>query len=66
LPCCAAWSRKSRATTIPIPRKNDTNYKLGLGLQYAVTESFAVRAEAERYRVNDAVGNRGHIDLVSV
>ena len=50
----------------PNPRKNDTNYKLGLGLQYALTESLAVRAEAERYRVNDAVGNRGHIDLVSV
>ena len=50
----------------PNPSKNDTNYKLGLGLQYALTESLAVRAEAERYRVNDAVGNRGHIDLVSV
>ena len=50
----------------PNPRKNDTNYKLGLGLQYALTESLAVRAEAERYRVNDAIGNRGHIDLVSV
>jgi OOP family OmpA-OmpF porin len=52
--------------TNPNPRKNDTNYKLGLGLQYALTESLAVRAEAERYRVNDAIGNRGHIDLVSV
>lgn len=50
----------------PNPRKNDTNYKLGLGLQYALTESLAVRAEAERYRVNDAIGNRGHIDMVSV
>ncbi|WP_415838198.1 outer membrane beta-barrel protein, partial [Polaromonas hydrogenivorans] len=50
----------------PNPRKNDTNYKLGLGLQYALTESLAVRAEAERYRVNDAIGNRGHVDLVSV
>ena len=50
----------------PNPRKNDTNYKLGLGLQYALSESLAVRAEAERYRVNDAIGNRGHIDLVSV
>ena len=50
----------------PDPRKNDTNYKLGLGLQYALTESVALRAEAERYRVNDAVGNRGHVDLVSV
>ena len=52
--------------TNPSPRKNDTNYKLGLGVQYALSESLAVRAEAERYRVNDAVGNRGHIDLVSV
>ena len=50
----------------PDPRKNDTNYKLGLGLQYALTESVALRAEAERYRVNDAVGNRGHVDLISV
>lgn len=52
--------------TNPNPRKNDTNYKLGLGLQYALSDSLAVRAEAERYRVNDAVGNRGHVDLVSV
>ena len=50
----------------PNPRKNDTNYKVGLGLQYALSESLAVRAEAERYRVNDAIGNRGHVDLVSV
>ncbi|MBG6076111.1 outer membrane beta-barrel protein [Polaromonas sp. CG_9.11] len=50
----------------PNPRKNDTNYKLGLGLQYALSESLAVRAEAERYRINDAIGNRGHIDLFSV
>ena len=52
--------------TNPNPRKNDTNYKLGLGLQYALSESLAVRAEAERFRVNDAVGNRGHVDLFSV
>lgn len=52
--------------TDPNPRKNSTNYKLGLGLQYALTESLDLRAEAERYRVNDAVGNRGHVDLVSV
>ncbi len=50
----------------PNPSKNDTNYKVGLGLQYAFTESLALRAEAERYRVNDAVGNKGHVDLVSV
>jgi len=50
----------------PNPSKRDTNYKLGLGLQYALTDSLAVRAEAERYRINDAVGNKGDVDLVSV
>lgn len=50
----------------PNPSKNETNYKFGLGLQYALTDSLAVRAEAERYRINDAVGNRGDIDLFSV
>ena len=52
--------------TNPNPSKSDTNYKFGVGLQYAFTDSLAMRAEAERYRVNDAVGNKGHIDLVSV
>jgi OOP family OmpA-OmpF porin len=50
----------------PNPRKTDTNYKFGAGLQYAVTENFALRAEIERYRINDAVGNKGDIDLASV
>lgn len=50
----------------PNPSKKDTNYKVGLGVQYAITEALAVRGEAERYRVNDAIGNKGHIDLVSV
>ena len=50
----------------PNPSKRDTNYKFGLGLQYAITEALSVRAEAERYRVNDAVGRKGHIDLLSV
>jgi len=48
------------------PSKRDTNLKVGLGLQYAFTEALAVRAEVERYRINDAVGNKGDIDLVSV
>jgi OOP family OmpA-OmpF porin len=50
----------------PNPSKRDANYKFGLGLQYAFTESLAMRAEAERYRINDAVGNKGDIDLISV
>lgn len=50
----------------PNPTKRDTNYKYGVGLQYDFTKAFAMRIEAERYRINDAVGNRGDIDLVSV
>jgi OOP family OmpA-OmpF porin len=42
-----------------------SNYKFGVGLQYAVTESLGLRAEAERYRIDDAVGNRGDVDLFS-
>ena len=50
----------------PNPSKSGTNFKLGLGVQYALTDALSVRAEAERYRVNDAIGNKGHIDLYSV
>ena len=50
----------------PNPSKRDTNYKLGVGVQYAFTENLAMRGEVERYRINDAVGNKGDIDLVSV
>lgn len=50
----------------PNPSKRAMNYKVGLGLQYAFTDSLGMRAEVERYRVNDAVGNKGDIDLFSV
>ena len=53
-------------TTNPNPSENSANYKLGLGLQYDFTQSLGVRTEAERYRINDAVGNKGDIDLISV
>ena len=49
----------------PNPRKRDTNIKYGVGLQYAFNDALAMRVEGERYRVNDAVGNRGDIDLIS-
>lgn len=48
------------------PKKDDLNYKYGAGLQYAITDAFVVRLEAERYRINDTVGNIGDIDLYSV
>lgn len=50
----------------PNPSKKETNLKVGLGVQYDFTESLAMRAEIERYRINDAVGNKGDIDLVSI
>ena len=50
----------------PNPRKRDTNAKYGAGLQYAFNDRLSVRAEGERYRINDAVGNKGDIDLISV
>ncbi len=46
--------------------ENDANYKFGVGLQFHFTESLGMRAEAERYRIDDAVGNKGDIDLISV
>jgi OOP family OmpA-OmpF porin len=50
----------------PRRSKSDGNYKFGLGLQYDFNPSFAMRAEVERYRINDAVGNNGDIDLGSL
>ena len=46
--------------------RNDTNVKVGLGMQYAITEALALRAELERYRVSDPVRNRGNIDMASI
>ena len=50
----------------PNPGQNDTNYKYGAGVQYAFNQSWGVRLQGERYRVNDAVGSKGDVDLISV
>lgn len=50
----------------PSPSKRETNYKYGFGTQYAFTPALTMRLEAERYRINDAVGKRGDVDLVSL
>jgi OOP family OmpA-OmpF porin len=55
------------AVTNPNPSSDGrTNPKVGLGVEYKLTEALALRGEVERYRVDDAVGNRGDIDLASV
>jgi OOP family OmpA-OmpF porin len=50
----------------PSPQKSAANYKFGAGAEYDVTRSVGIRIEAERYRIDDAVGNKGDIDLFSV
>ena len=48
------------------PKERDTNYKFGGGLQFDFTRRLGMRLEAERYRINDAVGNKGDVDLISL
>ena len=48
------------------PRETANNTKFGGGIQYEFNRAFLMRAEAERYRVNDAVGNRGSVNVVSL
>lgn len=52
--------------TNPNPSQTALNYKTGVGLQYDLTQSLGMRAEAERYRINDAVGNKGDITMFSL
>ena len=54
------------AVTDPDSSERKAHPKVGLGLEYKFSEALALRGEAERYRVNDAVGNRGDVDLYSV
>lgn len=46
--------------------KRDTHYKYGFGTEYAFTPALTMRLEGERYRVNDAIGQRANVDLISV
>ena len=48
------------------PSINELNYKFGAGLEYDFTPSVSMRLEAERYRINDAVGNKGDIDMYTL
>jgi OOP family OmpA-OmpF porin len=50
----------------PNPSARSNNLKVGLGLEYAFTPAFSLRTEIERYRVDDAVGNKGDVDLISL
>ncbi len=47
-------------------RERDTYFKWGGGLQYDFTQRFSMRAEVERYQIDDVIGRRGAINLLSV
>lgn len=57
------------AATVPYgsssPSARATLPKLGVGMAYQFTGSLSVRLEAERYRIDDAVGHKGHVDMLS-
>ena len=48
------------------PSKDVLSYTFGGGLQYQATRRVGLRLEAQRYRIDDAVGNKGDIDMLSL
>ena len=46
--------------------KRATHYKYGFGTEYAFTPALTMRLEGERYHVNDPLGQRANVDLISV
>ncbi len=47
-------------------RETNSNYKYGFGLQYALADSLDLRLEAERFRVDEASGSKGDVDMISL
>ncbi|MES3021049.1 MAG: OmpA family protein [Pseudomonadota bacterium] len=58
----------NRLNAVTGPHRSEKKFgpKVGLGLEFKFTEALAIRGEVERYRVNDAIGNRGDVDMASV
>ena len=50
----------------PDRTRRAANYKFGAGFQYDFSEPFSLRLEAEQYRVDDAVGNDGDMQMISL
>ena len=55
----------SGVTALP-SSKRDTHYKYGFGTEYAFNPALTMRLEGERYQVNNAIGQRANVDLISV
>lgn len=58
----------SEAIFVSDTSRVDTNLnpKIGLGIQYGFTPSWAARFGVERYRVNDAINEKGYADSVNM
>jgi OOP family OmpA-OmpF porin len=50
----------------PNPGDKQWNAKYGVGLQFAVNRDFQMRAEVERYRVSDAMGQHANVNMTSL
>lgn len=67
-----AWSKSNFSGTgagagvVGSSKRNDTNVKYGLGMQYEISPAMWVRGEIERYRIKNAVGRRNNVDVASV
>ena len=48
------------------PNNRNTNYKVGVGLQYEIDPAVLLRTEIERYRVKEAPGNHGIVNTWSI
>ncbi|MGJ9420801.1 OmpA family protein [Massilia sp. CMS3.1] len=59
-------NRLNAVTSPNPPSGGRRGAKLGLGLEYKLSEALALRAEVERYRVNNLVAQRGDVDLASL
>lgn len=60
------YSATGSVSAPPDRTQRNTSYKFGAGLQYDFSEPFSFRVEAEQYRIDDAVGNEGDMQMVSL
>ena len=59
-------SYEAVAVSTPNASINSVNLKGGVGIQYDFMDSVGLRGEWERYRINDAIGTRGDVDLLTI
>ena len=48
------------------PQKTQNNYSAGFGFVYKINQLVTARAELERYRINDGLGNNANVNLATL